>query len=299
MEKILSEYVAPTVVKELEQQISNALKKAGIYHRLFSRKKDPASVLEKIERKGYPTKDGKILQDIIGVRIALYFADDVEICRQIVESIFDSVGTEATKLNPTVFEPERLNIVCKLPDKFVNLFLPELWTEYPIDKTFEVQIRTVFSEGWHEIEHDIRYKSDSDWNEQADLSRNLNGILATLETCDWSILSIIDDLAYREYKKSQWAAMLKNKLRIHLADSALDAEIINIFDKSPNIAKNFYRLDRKSLLLFLACEMKQTVPLTLSNIVYITNLLWVKDYEIEKITPTLLKDIFERYKLLG
>lgn len=299
MEKKISEYIAPTVVQELEQQISKTLKKAGIYHRLFSRKKGPASVLEKIERKGYPTKDGKILQDIIGVRIALYFADDVEICRQIVESIFESVGTEATKLNPAVFEPERLNIVCKLPDNLVSHILPELWTEYPIDKTFEVQIRTVFSEGWHEIEHDIRYKSNSDWNEQADLSRNLNGILATLETCDWSILTIIDDLAYREYKRSQWAAMLKNKLRIHLADSTLDPEIINIFDKSSDIAKNFYRMDRKSLLLFLACKMQQTVPLTLSNIVYITNLLWVKDYEIKKITPKLLKDIFSRYKLLG
>lgn len=296
---ILPQCIPPTVVTGLEKAISNTLNKAGIYHRIFSRPKGASSVLEKIERKGYPTKDGKILQDIIGVRIALYFADDVEICRQIVESNFEAIGTEATKLDPKIFEPERLNIVCKLPDVYVDQILPDLWTKFPIDKTFEVQIRTVFSEGWHEIEHDIRYKSESDWNTQADLSRNLNGILATLETCDWSILTIIDDLAYREYKNRQWASMLKNKLRIHLAEATLDTEIIRIFDASPEIAKSFFRIDRKALLLFLSCEMKKTVPLKLSNIVYIANLLYVREPKIEKITPKTLRDIFERYKLLG
>ena len=180
--EILSEYVAPTVVPALEKQISDTLKRAGIYHRIFSRAKTPASILEKIQRKRYPTEEGKILQDIIGIRIALYFVDDLAICRQIIEKIFKSVGTEATELNPNIFAPERLNIVCKIPEDLISYFRPDLWSSFPIDSTFEVQIRTVFSEGWHEIEHDVRYKSESDWNAQPDLSRNLNGILATLET---------------------------------------------------------------------------------------------------------------------
>ncbi|MBK7959276.1 MAG: hypothetical protein IPK03_14995 [Bacteroidetes bacterium] len=28
-----------------------------------------------------------------------------------------------------------------------------------VDSTFEVQLRTILSEGWHEIDHDLRYKS--------------------------------------------------------------------------------------------------------------------------------------------
>lgn len=288
---LLSEYVAPTVVTTLEKQISDTLKKAGIYHRIFSRAKNPASVLEKIVRKGYPTKEGKILQDIIGIRIALYFVDDVAICRQIIEKIFETVGTEATEMNPKMFAPERLNIVCKIPKDLIGYFRSDLWSSFPIDSTFEVQIRTVFSEGWHEIEHDVRYKSESDWNAQPDLSRNLNGILATLETCDWSIISILDDLAYREYKNREWAEMMKNKLRIHLADAALDEKIIGVFNARPEVAKSFFRIDRKKVLIFLSCEMKKNVPLTLTNIIYISNLLWIKDDEINELTPKLLKKI--------
>lgn len=287
--EILSEYVAPTVVPALEKQISDTLKRAGIYHRIFSRAKTPASILEKIERKGYPTEEGKILQDIIGIRIALYFVDDLAICRQIIEKIFQSVGTEATELNPDIFAPERLNIVCKIPEDLISYFRSDLWSRFPIDSTFEVQIRTVFSEGWHEIEHDVRYKSESDWNAQPDLSRNLNGILATLETCDWSIISILDDLAYREYKNKEWAEMMKNKLRIHLADASLDEKIIEVFNSRPDVAKSFFRIDREMLLLFLSCEMKKTVPLTLTNIIYIANSLWINDAEIDESTPKLIK----------
>lgn len=289
--EILSEYVSPTVVPALEKQISDTLKRAGIYHRIFSRAKTPPSILEKIKRKGYPTEEGKILQDIIGIRIALYFVDDLAICRQIIEKIFQSVGTEATELNPDIFAPERLNIVCKIPEDLINYFRSDLWSSFPIDSTFEVQIRTVFSEGWHEIEHDVRYKSKSDWNAQPDLSRNLNGILATLETCDWSIISILDDLAYREYKNKEWAEMMKNKLRIHLADASLDEKIIGIFNSRPDVAKSFFRIDRKMFLIFLSCEMKKNVPLTLTNIIYILNLLWIKDDEINELTPKLLKKI--------
>lgn len=32
-----------------------------------------------------------------------------------------------------------------------------------IDDTFEIQIKTMFFEGWHEIEHDMRYKGEELW----------------------------------------------------------------------------------------------------------------------------------------
>ena len=66
----------------------------------------------------------------------------------------------------------------------------------PIDATFEVQLRTISFEGWHEIEHDMRYKSpygDDFWRE--DLSRTLNSVLANLELCDWTTLNVFEKLA--------------------------------------------------------------------------------------------------------
>ena len=45
-----------------------------------------------------------------------------------------------------------------------------------IEPTFKIQIRTVFSEGWHEVEHDLRYKCKDDWEGCELYSHTLNGI---------------------------------------------------------------------------------------------------------------------------
>ena len=164
------------------------LQKAGLYFRIFGRINSSASIAEKIKRKGY-CKSGNHMQDLIGIRIALYFSDDVSLCQKIIEKYYTVDNISKTDIEPDKFSPERLNLVCHMPDDVADQFDSFLWDEYPIDRTFEIQIRTIFSEGWHEVEHDIRYKSLADWKEHPELSRNLNGVFATLETCDWAILS--------------------------------------------------------------------------------------------------------------
>ena len=245
--------------------------------------------MEKIARKGYATDIGKIMQDLIGVRIALYFSDDIEVCKQILQQSFEFDNISETTVEETVFSPERLNLVFKLPQEQINIIDPDLWTQYPVDKTFEIQIRTVFSEGWHEIEHDVRFKSCTDWSNYRDLSRSLNGIFATLETCDWAILQLLESLVYKEYKNKNWVSMLKNKFRIRLTDSELDSSIISLMNSSPDIAKSFLKIDRAALIHYLACENKRNIPLKLDNIIYIANEKWLHIPEIESITPNILR----------
>lgn len=124
------------------------------------------------------------------------------------------------------------------------------------------------------------------------MDRNLNGILATLETCDWSIVGLINDLAYREYKGKQWSEMLKNKLRIHLADTYLRDEILQLFDRDNELAKQFYRFDRRDLLIHMS-GVKNKLPLNANNMVYLINQLFVHNEEIAKLTPSAL------YSILG
>ena len=63
-------------MNDLISGIEMYLQKAGLYFRIFGRIKSPASIAEKIKRKGY-CKTGGHMQDLIGIRIALYFSDDV------------------------------------------------------------------------------------------------------------------------------------------------------------------------------------------------------------------------------
>ena len=285
-----SAYISESIVDEITQSINNKLNKCGLYYRIFARRKTDESIEKKLAKKNYSRATNYLMQDLIGVRIALYFYDDIPICKQIIYNNFEVVNESASKQDSKTFSPVVLNLVCKIPKETLTLIDPQLWDDYLFDKTFEIQIRTIFSEGWHEIDHDIRYKCKQDWDEHQDLDRNLNGILATLETCDWSIVGLINDLAYREYKSKQWPEMLKNKLRIHLTDIHLRDEILKLFDNDNDLAKHFYRFDRRDLLIYLSGS-KHKLPLNANNMVYLINYLFVHNEKIAELTPPPLYTI--------
>ncbi len=85
--------IPDAVVKELQAAVDKYLNRAFVYYRLFARKKDSHTVAEKINIKRYGMVDEKgvinpkKLQDLFGVRIVLYFQDDIEACLQIIKKI--------------------------------------------------------------------------------------------------------------------------------------------------------------------------------------------------------------------
>ena len=70
---------------------------------------------------------------------------------------FDVIGWSTSERSEEEFKPTKLNGVCRLPEYLRSEISTETWDMY-IDDTFEIQIKTMFFEGWHEIEHDMRYK---------------------------------------------------------------------------------------------------------------------------------------------
>lgn len=284
--------IPPSISKDIERNISSLFDKCGLYYRIFCRCKSGPSAAQKIKTKKYD-EIGKKMQDLIGVRIALYFKDDIDICVEILKNNYTVIETVRDEEKSDTFSPMRLNLVCQMPESVSAAFSSDLW-EFPIDKTFEIQVRTIFSEGWHEVEHDLRYKNKSDWTDHMDLSRNLNGILATLETCDWAIINVLDRLAYQKYKKQDWNAMMRNHLRMHLENTPLSPSIVDIFDRDNNVAKEFFRVDRKVILLQLSSNKMFMLPKRLDNIIYFANEFIVNDPRITALIPEPLKQRLER-----
>ena len=67
------------ITNKLESQIFQHLSQCGLMFRLFSRVKTINSLHHKMQIKGDSYKAGKMMiQDIIGLRIVLYFQDDVD-----------------------------------------------------------------------------------------------------------------------------------------------------------------------------------------------------------------------------
>lgn len=279
--------IPSSIYKDIERDITTRFDRCGLYYRIFSRCKSGQSAVKKIQQKKYD-QNGKKMQDLIGVRIALYFKDDIDVCVEILKNNYTVIEMVRDEEKSDTFSPMRLNLVCQMPENVSAALSSSLW-EFPIDKTFEIQVRTIFSEGWHEVEHDLRYKNKSDWADHVDLSRNLNGILATLETCDWAIINVLDQLAYQKYKKRDWDSMMRNHLRMHLENTPLSPAIIDIFNEDNELAKKFFRVDRKLILLELSNPKMFLLPKRIDNIIYFANELMIKDPKITALIPEQLK----------
>ncbi|ASG63019.1 hypothetical protein CEW81_07275 [Kluyvera genomosp. 3] len=115
--------------------------------RLFSRNKDTQSLSKKLENPKYG--ETHKIQDALGIRIALYFNDDVELVHGILNEIF----TEREKdhsidiMKAAEFSAVRYNIIYELPPSLLEKEYSYLKFSDKIDSTFELQIRSILSEG--------------------------------------------------------------------------------------------------------------------------------------------------------
>ena len=291
--------------ERLEEDIAGILNRAGIYFRVFNRVKTPFSIVRKLEKEGYGFAEGeKKLQDIIGLRVVLYYQDDMSIVRTVLDKTFRCAGewseTESTDIE---FKASKLNGVFYIPEEYRRLYRGD-FDGYPIDFTFEVQLRTVSFEGWHEIEHDMRYKSpygNEFWKNNEDLSRALNCVLANLELCDWSTLNVFNKLSYYHFQEGNWEMMIKGKFRLRFDRQPLSEELKVFFDENKEVAYNFFRCERADVI-FALMRLADDEPVTYDLVVRASNEVMTgcdskQQRRLSKICCDLIKNKKEKKKL--
>lgn len=278
------------LAREIHKSIELQLNSIGILSRVFSRVKTVLSLENKNNKNpGKYTESGKKIQDFIGIRVVLYFPDDSIAAQSAIRKMFvyESSSIDLHKNNQ--FSAKRCNLIFELPESLSKE--SELIKKYKfIDSTFEVQFRTMLSEGWHEIDHDLRYKCQEDWETHDDLSRTLNGIYASLETSDWSMLKLFDELAYRHYKAAEWTQMIRTKFRLR-TEGRLSKEIEEILNNESTIAKNIYRIEREDLIKKII-SLRQKPPININNILFLCNFFFIKNDLILEKTPEPIKFLF-------
>lgn len=218
---------------------------------------------------------------MIGIRIVLYFQDDVDVLA-LYYSIGDVVKKSIDEYDPSTFRPQRLNITMMIPEEMAEDFrsaVPEQFKDI-VDMTYELQIRTVFSEGWHEVEHDLRYKCQKDWAGCESYSRTLNGVIATLETAEWNMKALFNDMARYNLLHSNYSAMLRNKMRLKIQGEGL-SDSLNVFLKeNPSIAEGALNSDRM-IVIYTLLTHNGTFRMTYDNLLFLIN-------RIEMMNPQLM-----------
>jgi len=278
--------------RNLANSIEEDFSRVGFFFRIFDRVKAQKSTDYKIKTKGANYYDGKtkFIRDIIGIRIVLYFPDDIPILQNRLKKKYNVVEETIDKTDTTNFQPIRINLVCKLPKEFTSEF-NDLVQDPIIDTTFEIQLRTVLSEGWHEVDHDLRYKCKDDWKDSNDLSRNFNGILATLETSEYAILRVFDQLSHRHYKSMNIVGMFRSKFRLRLENFNLNSKILDVFEII--VLREFYKIDRIEVITFFL-DSNIILPMTLENFILIINYQFIQNETLTILTPQLLLEELKR-----
>ena len=309
--------VVPDIVKvDLLSIIEEKLKKAGFYYRIAYRVKAVDSMVDKLIYKDYrrvgTENEDKKMQDLIGIRIMLYFTDDVDICRNLLDTLFAEPGEwVTTENNEYEFKAMKINGIFKLPSYLSKAIINPMLSDY-VDDTFEVQVRTNSFEGWHEIEHDLRYKGSAFGIGNEALARKMNSILATLELCDDSIVKLLEDLGHQHYKDKKWSDMVRCHYRLKFDNEPIHPEIKKVLDSDINLAKIFFKFERHKVIRQLWNNTSDKgIDLTVTNMIRIVNQIGPNDERLKEAFNIIDKANniesdniirrrkFEPFKLLG
>ncbi|NVK20449.1 MAG: hypothetical protein HWE30_17280 [Methylocystaceae bacterium] len=161
-------------------------------HFTESRAKSIESFSEKLKRPSKKFKDPmKEMPDLAGVRLVLYYLDDVESVGKLLKKEFKIIE-EVVDHQPDHFSPDQfgylsMHYIVALNQKRFQL------TEWAGFKNFraEVQVRTVLQHSWAAVSHALQYKREGDVPHGS--RRRLFRLASLFEIADEEFLKIRDE----------------------------------------------------------------------------------------------------------
>lgn len=157
-------------------------------HHIEDRLKSPQSIFEKLQRKGLPFNVDAArtnLNDIAGVRVICNYIEDIYTVADLLTAQDD---VTLIKRKDYIKEPK--------PNGYRSLHLVIETPVYLSDKKehvhVEVQIRTIAMDFWASLEHELKYKTDT--NVSAELAAQLKECAETIAATDMRMQQIYKTL---------------------------------------------------------------------------------------------------------
>ena len=126
-------------------------------HHMQCRLKSIDSIMEKIERKGWPKEIESVykITDFAGVRVICNYIDDIY---TVEDSILRQDDIKLLKRKDYIKNPKEsgyrsLHLIVEVP-----IFLSDRTYNMPV----EIQIRTIAMDTWASLEHELKYKRKED-----------------------------------------------------------------------------------------------------------------------------------------
>ncbi len=157
-------------------------------HHIEDRLKSPQSIMEKLRRKGVPFNVDAAranLNDIAGVRVICNYIEDIYTVAELLTAQ-DDINLISRKDyidNPKPNGYRSLHLVIETP-----VYLSDKKEHVNV----EVQIRTIAMDFWASLEHELKYKTDTEVS--AELAAQLKECAETIAATDVKMQSIYQTL---------------------------------------------------------------------------------------------------------
>ncbi len=176
------------------------------YHVIESRTKSIKSFEEKIARPEKTYKNPlKEISDFSGIRIIVYYVDDIEKVEKIIQNEFKMFKDETVKsvdsYSPNEFGYNSTHYVVSIKAPRISLLEWKSFKSYKV----EIQVRTVLQHSWAAISHVLQYKRENEVPDK--LKRKLFRLAGIFELADEQFLeirkshSVIEKNIVSKYKK--------------------------------------------------------------------------------------------------
>ena len=160
------------------------------FEAIKSRLKTPASIFEKLRRKGYPLTLEAIrdnLSDVAGVRVICSFPDDIY-----------RIGNLLTKQDDIILLQAKDYIKNPKPNGYRSLHyildVPIFLSNEKKYMNVEVQFRTIAMDFWASLEHKLRYKKNWDRADADEIVEQLKACADSIEELDYRMQKIRDKI---------------------------------------------------------------------------------------------------------
>lgn len=157
-----------------------------------SRVKKPASIMEKLKRRGYPLTIQSIvenLDDVAGVRVICSFLDDIY---TVAEMLARQDDVKVLMVKDYIRCPK----VNGYRSYHMIIEIPVYFSDRKQNIRVEVQIRTIAMDFWASLDHQMKYKKNLD--DSGEISEELRECAETIAQTDVRMLNIRKKIEERE-----------------------------------------------------------------------------------------------------
>ncbi|MDO4810993.1 MAG: GTP pyrophosphokinase family protein [Eubacteriales bacterium] len=152
--------VAVTQMEILDEEFASLYDHTPIHH-IEHRIKTVGSIVDKLKRRGHEVTIDNIyahIQDVAGIRVICNYLDDIYYLRRLLtrNESFKVIREVDYIKEPKDSGYRSLHLIVDVP-----IVISEGTLHLPV----EIQLRTIAMDMWASLEHELRYKSNRDFNE--------------------------------------------------------------------------------------------------------------------------------------